>query len=546
MGRGTILSGGTAGQYQVSMDFGSARVTARVAIIDVKLATLAGEITAQESELVSLQAAASAAVGALNTAIDALKAAILSDGDLEEAEEAVKSRTSAAATATVSLEKGQTALKSLQAEKVQLERAKSALLAAPVSETRSVWCVDYTENASGEVATIEIPGEPEVVLIAAGGAAASEAAGEVVAREVLTPEAAFFNGGIFPGWQKWLPTYRVGTIGSIDYANNTCSVTLDVTRSSAQRLDVNQTTSLAEVAVEYMACHASAFEDGDKVVVQFVGQDWGSPKVIGFAANPQPCAPAELAFYVYFHNLTQVAGDTSFGPEYLGDDGDSASITYPEPGFYTLTESRSTSQEDPSLILGNLDYEINHVDLIVRFDVGWERYLAEDEEFERVVYFPEEYPTGSISLPATADTDLDMSGTGVPTISITSHYDVPGFDEDSERDLVGGDFENRQVTVGRLYEPQLVPPYVHVTDPASLTSFMATLWDSPPSSITLGIDGVDFIYSFSGFAPVPFDDVMTPRPYGVPIGISASAGTVNMNSGGTSGIVAVYEFQSRA
>jgi predicted transglutaminase-like cysteine proteinase len=46
---------------------------------------------------------------------------------------------------------------------------------------------------------------------------------------------------------------------------------------------------LTDVPVEYMSCNAAAFSDGDQVVVEFTGQDFSQPKVIGFKANPSAC-----------------------------------------------------------------------------------------------------------------------------------------------------------------------------------------------------------------------------------------------------------------
>jgi hypothetical protein len=45
---------------------------------------------------------------------------------------------------------------------------------------------------------------------------------------------------------------------------------------------------LEGVPIEYMTCDAEAFEEGDKVVVQFSG-DWETAKVIGFAEGPKVC-----------------------------------------------------------------------------------------------------------------------------------------------------------------------------------------------------------------------------------------------------------------
>jgi len=46
---------------------------------------------------------------------------------------------------------------------------------------------------------------------------------------------------------------------------------------------------LKDVPIEYMSCHAQAFAGGDSVIVEFTGQDWGQPKVIGLVSNPRIC-----------------------------------------------------------------------------------------------------------------------------------------------------------------------------------------------------------------------------------------------------------------
>jgi len=51
---------------------------------------------------------------------------------------------------------------------------------------------------------------------------------------------------------------------------------------------------LQDVPIEYMNCNAGAFSDGDEVVVEFTGQDWGSPKVIGFRHDPEPCSAPDI------------------------------------------------------------------------------------------------------------------------------------------------------------------------------------------------------------------------------------------------------------
>ena len=60
-----------------------------------------------------------------------------------------------------------------------------------------------------------------------------------MAREVMTAAQAFWNAAVLPGWQRWMPTYRIGTISDIDYDADTASVELDDATSTAQDLPIN-------------------------------------------------------------------------------------------------------------------------------------------------------------------------------------------------------------------------------------------------------------------------------------------------------------------
>lgn len=106
---------------------------------------------------------------------------------------------------------------------------------------------------------------------------------------IQAPHQSYLNRAILPGWQRHMPTYRWGTITALDKDADTASVSLADATSSAQGLPINQTGSLSNVPVVYMTCNAKAFEEGDRVVVQFLGQDWANPRVIGFLDNPKPC-----------------------------------------------------------------------------------------------------------------------------------------------------------------------------------------------------------------------------------------------------------------
>ena len=126
------------------------------------------------------------------------------------------------------------------------------------------------------------------------------------AREVQSPEQVFWNAAVLPGWQKWKPTYRLGTITALDVEADTSSVTLDAAYSSAQGLNVNQATSLTAVPVVYMSCNALAFEVGDRCVVAFTGQSQDAPKVVGFLDHPKSCFPKFLSARVSAKNFEDV------------------------------------------------------------------------------------------------------------------------------------------------------------------------------------------------------------------------------------------------
>jgi hypothetical protein len=280
---------------------------------------------------------------------------------------------------------------------------------AVVIETKPVWCVDFTENGSGQVGTIDINGETDITLIAPGcrgwtggdGTVSTEAKATAIARItarqaqltarqarldteitdataaessakanldaahlayqlasepdkpatgrrvdqaaaeyqarvaalrqlkarrvqtqsliveedrklsrwqakpasdnpaygdgtmqstlIMSPAQNFVNRALLPGWQRHMPTYRWGTIATLDKDADTCTVELAGATSSQQNLNINLQSTLTNVPVVYMRCNAKAFEEGDEVVVQFESQSWDKPRVIGFLSNPKEC-----------------------------------------------------------------------------------------------------------------------------------------------------------------------------------------------------------------------------------------------------------------
>jgi len=292
MGRGTIAGGGAEGLYSVTLDYGTAARTARVAAMDAQVEELNTRIAAAADRLTLAAARTADALATVNSLVDQLLTAQLAEDS--EAVTQLKRDVEQATAVYAQAEAAEAAVRvprdMMIAERNLLVADRGRLQAALVQETRSAWCVDLTEDAAGVVATIEIPGEDQSVLIAPGGRAPTGADGQLMARELMSPEQVFFNAAILPGWQKWMPTYRKGTITWLDKDANLANVDLDASTSSANRLGVNQTPQLNGIPVDYMGCHAQAFEVGDRVVVQFAGMNWEAPSVIGFVEHPKPCS----------------------------------------------------------------------------------------------------------------------------------------------------------------------------------------------------------------------------------------------------------------
>lgn len=235
MGKGTIISHTGDGQYQVSVQYNVERVQAEKAANLAKIANLEAQI-AEETDDQKLNV--------------------------------------------------------LKLQKLSLEKRNEVLDAIPESKEVTAWCADLTEDLTGDVGLIEVPGESVAFNIQPGyeGNAAYNATrdGQLTPTLAMTPAAAFYNLAMLPGWQKWKPTYRYGTITAID--GDLADVALDAATSTQQSLGVNQASTLTDVPVEYMSCNGAAFEVGDEVLVKFTGQDWAMPVVVGFKDNPEICS----------------------------------------------------------------------------------------------------------------------------------------------------------------------------------------------------------------------------------------------------------------
>jgi len=256
MGKGTIVGGGDEGLYTTKLEYNTDSYEAESSALDSNISSTESAITT-----------------------------------LENITEPTKSEIS-------SLKSKRLQLVSLQKRKVTID----AIHDEAEAEEVSIWCADFTEDLTGEVGTIEVPGEKVIVQIQPGFDDVSDynqtRDGQLFKTALLNKWAAYYNLAMLPGWQKWKPTYRHGTIFNI--SDNLCEVTLEVTKSTQQSLDVNQEIYLEDVPIEYMTCDGGAFESGDEVLVQFIGQDFANPKVIGFKEYPKECL---FDYFIIYHDV---------------------------------------------------------------------------------------------------------------------------------------------------------------------------------------------------------------------------------------------------
>jgi len=223
----TNVANASVGKYSIELVKDPGLSAKRLAAIAKRLVEIIPLITAAE-------AAHAVALAALDMAYEALDAAITQ-------QKPSTTEQSAVVAAIQELTKKKQAWDRLKSEKLLLEKEQTVLTTATQAETRNnVWCIDKTTDlvVNQIVGTAEINGEAGTILVYPGGAA-EDLGGILQPTGVSTPSAVFFNWAILPGWQKWKPTYRIGTIVDINYDDGLCDVALDLAYSSTG-LPINQ------------------------------------------------------------------------------------------------------------------------------------------------------------------------------------------------------------------------------------------------------------------------------------------------------------------
>lgn len=292
MGRAKILYGVETGVYRIQIDYGSEKkeselqkFTVLVNKLDQRISQAQQAVSAEEQKEEPLLLNVSTEIGIYETALQNLK----------------PNQPVPKPTAYLK------ALKELQAQQAKTKAAKSLLelikkakadnlkkvaywqTFSPLEE-RNAWGLGFYGfvPAGTVLSTVDIPGDDQAVMLGTGEA--TDADGRLFATDVMSPEQAFFNAAILPGWQRHKPFYRKGTITAINRGANTCFITLDSESSMAQGLNVNEVSALADVPFVYGTCGHQAFVTGDRVIVKFTDNDWKKPSVIAFWGPIQhPC-----------------------------------------------------------------------------------------------------------------------------------------------------------------------------------------------------------------------------------------------------------------
>lgn len=303
MGKARIISQIEPGRYQIELDHGTLQRDAMIAEIE---ALLQGEELAlqdADATIAELQGQLDAKVAMLNALIDEMNNPPAPGPDDGEEVLDISERIGAAiievdrARRTLSRVERQKANIVMKAASLRLNKAN--LERVETDKTIEAWCTDGEPDLVGDVGTAEVPGEPLMpILIKPGfdGGAVYDPVrdGQMIERPLMSGAQAYLNAALLPGWQRWKPTYRFGTIIAIDRDAGTCSIQLEPTRSSAQNLVINPSNTLTGVRAKYQDCDMDVFEEGDEVLIEMQSQSWAEPLVIGFKSDPRPCA---LDFY---------------------------------------------------------------------------------------------------------------------------------------------------------------------------------------------------------------------------------------------------------
>lgn len=322
MGSVTILSSLGAGHYAVRVNFDNARIEARKTAIQTELDGFAAKLV----ELVAKKAPFDAVLLSAKTALDDYTKTATPQ-QLVNDQATMHSLIDKVFKAQIDVELAAKDIAVLKLKKTALDKELVYLdKNCPATIDTTAWCVEYKENLTGTIESIEVdyllerdnitdqirndtgvwlPGTARTPTARLQHALATSA------------YAAWFNLCMAPAMQRHKPMYRIATITALDKNTNTCDLDFvgryDVNRYSSkiiadkpilpnfeQEMDAAagygdykippaQQIHYTGAKVEYGSCNAKAFVVGDKVIVD-LHKGVGVPTVIGFYENPRKCA----------------------------------------------------------------------------------------------------------------------------------------------------------------------------------------------------------------------------------------------------------------
>lgn len=238
MGKATIVSNLGKGHYRINVKYNTtvsdkiiSQCTSRMASLDTKIAALDSLIAAEESKLF----------------------------DADHSSPPADWKTVFGIKTRLNGYKRQRYAFVIERESSRQKIAQQQLISRSI-ETEA-WCADLTEDLSGDVGTIEPTNiRADVPIIQPGY---DDGAAYITGRDgclqhalAAVPEATFWNLAMFPGWRKYAPLYRTGSILILDTATNTATVSLHPATCSqhprGQTIDLNVEDILSEVPIRYM------------------------------------------------------------------------------------------------------------------------------------------------------------------------------------------------------------------------------------------------------------------------------------------------------
>lgn len=327
MSRGEIISHIGEGRYRVRQKLAVERIQQEVTRLSQRIAELATELPSAQLELLEAENAVKDKAHEIDLLIPDFRSGV------EGARAEIAKRQAELVPLQAAARKAELRVAELTAENLALLKRRNQLQAVPEDRELDVWCADYSLELTGEVGLVDVNDEGgQGVIIQPGhddeAAYSSRRDGGLFPGLAQSGIQLYFNTAILPGVQKWMPRYRVGVISNIK--NDTCTVTLDDARSSAQSLSINKSGVLHGIPVKYMDCNAGAFEDGDRVLVRYTSS---GPLVVGFESSPKPCEVGTFAFVPAQHD-DQTGYLIEFGePEIAGDPLGTPGGAYPVWNF---------------------------------------------------------------------------------------------------------------------------------------------------------------------------------------------------------------------